>query len=407
VKLRAAGISALMVAAVLACAPVPVTPSATTGSAPASAASPVPTSAEAWSVVNLAQPSVVTDAPSLEPGYQCSPCHPAAASQLAAVSPTSMGVIAVGVQQPPAQAIAFLSTDGLHWTDLPGFEAATGTGANAVASSGEREVIVGQETGGATAWASDGAGWQQAPAQTDLHVAFAAGAMTSVTSFAGGFVAAGYRDDPLHAKASGAVWRSTDGLAWHLDEASTIFNDGRIWGVAATEDVLVAVGTTGDPNYGPAAAWSWTTAGGWQSAQIMPSSAGAMRAVAAGPNGFVAVGLNGHDDGALVWTSPNGRVWTAVADQPSLHYASAVRMQSVVATSTGFVAGGWRSDAGNGSAVAWTSADGLTWTQMPWQPSLSGGEMTGVAATGGTIVAVGRTGYPDNNQATIWAGSRP
>jgi hypothetical protein len=131
-----------------------------------------------------------------------------------------------------------------------------------------------------------------------------------------------------------------------------------------------------------------------------------MRAVAAGTRGFVAVGLNGDDSGARAWTSPDGRVWTAVPDAPSLrYYTSPLRMQSIAATPDGFVVGGWRSDAGNGSAVAWTSPDGVTWTQLPWQPSFSGGEMSGVAASGGSILAVGRTGYPDNNQATIWLGA--
>jgi hypothetical protein len=226
--------------------------------------------------------------------------------------------------------------------------------------------------------------------------------MLSVTPFRGAFVAGGYRDDPVHETASAAIWRSVDGLAWQSEDSAS-FRNGRIWGVAATHDALVAVGTTGDPNYGPAGAWFWTAAGGWQPARIVPSSAGAMRAVVAGASGFVAVGLNGDDAGALAWTSPDGRVWTAVPDAPSLHYyTSPIRMQTIAATGDGYLAGGWRSDAGNGSAVAWASADGVSWTQMPWQPSFSGGEISGVAAADGTIVAVGRTGYPDNNQATIW-----
>ncbi len=194
-------------------------------------------------------------------------------------------------------------------------------------------MLVGLDKGGATAWAAPaGSSWTQAPAQPDLAVPYAAGAMTSVTTFGDEFIAGGYRDDPLHATASAAVWRSLDGLTWHVDDGAGTFAGGRIWGVAARGGTLVAVGTGGDPNYGPAAAWRWTRDAGWQRGHIGPDAGGAMRAVAVTPSGFLAVGLNGHDDGALAWTSPDGLDWTASPDQPAFHYFTLpLRMQSVVA----------------------------------------------------------------------------
>jgi hypothetical protein len=401
----------LFVVIVTGCGTVPVTPlpSAPTAT-PASATPPsaAPTASDAWLGVDLAQPSIVTVAPSLEPGYRCSPCHAPATGQLLGVGTSTGGLIAVGVQQPPAQAVAFTSTDGTHWIPLPGFTGATGTSATAEASNGIRTVIVGLDHSGATAWASDGGAWTQAPRQADLLVPYAAGAMTSVTAFDDGFIAGGYRDDPLHAAASAAVWRSNDGLTWHADADSGVFGGGRIWGIAARAGTVVAVGTSGDPNYGPAAVWRWTEATGWQRGRIGPDAGGAMLAVAVTASAFVAVGQNGHDDGALAWTSPDGFVWTAAPDQPAFHYAQMpVRMQSVVAGSSGLVAGGWRSDAGNGSAVAWTSADGVTWQGPVWETSFSGGQVTGLAVSGGAVVAVGRSGYPDNNQAAIWVSAAP
>ena len=232
--------------------------------------------------------------------------------------------------------------------------------------------------------------------------------MMSVTAFDDGFIAGGYRDDPLHASASAAVWRSSDGLTWHADGGSGTFGGGRIWGVAAKAGTVVAVGTSGDPNYGPAAVWRWTEATGWRRGRIGPDAAGVMLTVAVTASAFVAVGQNGHDDGALVWTSPDGLVWTAAPDQPAFHYAQMpVRMQSVVAGPSGLVAGGWRSDAGNGSAVAWTSADGVTWSGAAWETTFSGGQVSGLAVSGRAVVAVGRTGYPDNNQAAIWVSAAP
>ncbi|HET7026465.1 MAG TPA: hypothetical protein VFI28_02110 [Candidatus Limnocylindrales bacterium] len=395
-------VTAVMASSIAACATAPV------ASRAPSSSSPAPT--DRWQDALLAQPSAVTTAPSLEPGYECHPCHFLAENQLFGVVATGGTTIAVGVQQPPAQAVAFESVDGRRWAPLSGFTAALGTTALAIATNGRRSVIVGSAPTGATSWATLGAGgadWQQAPPQDDLRVASAAGAMTSVTPFAGGFVAGGYRDDPLHATSAAATWRSSDGLVWHADDAAA-FADGRIRGVAASGETLVAVGTAGDPNYGPAAAWRWTATTGWQRARIVPDPAGAMRAVIATPSGFVAVGLNGHDDGALAWTSSDGVEWTAAADQPAFHYfSSPVRMQAVLSGPSGLVAAGWRSDAGKGSAVAWTSPDGRTWQGPAWETSFSGGQITGLASSEAGIVAVGRNGYPDWNQAAIWTAVRP
>jgi hypothetical protein len=401
----------VMAVIVAGCGVTPATLPATASSTPivpSPSASTVAAANGAWLIADVAEPSAVTGAPSLQPGYKCSPCHAPAAGQLFGVGATAAGLIAVGVEQPPAQAVVFSSTDGRQWNVVPDFTGATGTTAIAVAASGARTVIVGLDASGATAWASDGGSWTAAPAQADLAVPFAAGAMTAVAALRGGFIAGGYRDDPAHATASAAVWRSNDGLTWRADDGAGTFAGGRIWGLAVASGTVVAVGTGGDPNYGPAAAWSWTSATGWRRAHIGPDAGGAMRAVAVTPAGFVAVGLNGHDDGARAWTSRDGLVWTAVPDQPAFHYFSfAVRMQAIVADSAGLVAGGWRSDAGNGSALAWTSADGVTWAGPTWQPSFSGGQITGLRNSGQLIVAVGRTGYPDNNQARVWVRPVP
>lgn len=383
-----------------AAATAPATPSV-----PASAA---PSASVPWLTANVALPAAVTTAPSLAPGFNCHPCHFVAEDQLLGVGASPAGLLAVGVQEPPAQATVFSSADGTNWTLLPGFTAALGTTAIAVASNGPRTVIVGLDPSGATAWASNGGTWAQAPRQADLLVPYAAGAMTAVTAFGDGFVAGGYRDDPLHNTASAAAWRSSDGLAWRADSASGVFAGGRIWGMAARGQTLVAVGTNGDPNYGPVGAWYWTAATGWRRAQVRPDAGGAMRAVTATPSGFVAVGLNGHDDGALAWTSPDGLTWTATPDQPAFHYGQQpMRMQSVLSRSGGLVAGGWRSDVAKGSSVTWTSVDGVTWQPPVWETSFSGGQITGVATVGNDVVAVGRTGYPDWNQATIWVSAAP
>src|SRR4029079_4426772 len=81
-------------------APIAVGPTAATG--PGS-----------WASADVVQPDVVTQAPSLEPGHHCSPCPPAAASQLFGIAPVQGGFIALGVQQPPAEAILLRVSDEL------------------------------------------------------------------------------------------------------------------------------------------------------------------------------------------------------------------------------------------------------------------------------------------------------
>jgi hypothetical protein len=97
-----------------------------------------------------------------------------------------------------------------------------------------------------------------------------------------------------------------------------------------------------------------------------------------------------------------------VADQPAFHYyLLPLRMQSIAVGSSGYLVGGWRSDVGKGSAVLWRSTDGLTWTDPEWQTTFSGGEITGVTLTDALAIAVGRTGYPDWDRATIWTRPLP
>ena len=382
-----------------------VEPSSGPSTAPVAVGPTAATGPGSWASADVVQPDVVTQAPSLEPGYHCSPCHPAAASQLFGIAPAGDGFVAVGVQQPPAEAILLRSHDGVRWEPDAAWTPAEGTAAIAVASDGSRTVVVGSGHAGAAAWAGSDGTWTAAD-PAGLGGSPGATAMTAVVAHDGGFVGVGYRDDPANAAASAAVWRSTDGLSWRADAASPAFAGGRMWSVAARGDTLVAVGTDGDPTYGPAAAWV-STDGTWRRAEVA-SPDGVMRAVTSTADGFVAVGYATTDDGARVWRSADGTTWSPVDDQASLdNHSSPIRMLSVAADERGLVAGGWRADAANGSSAAWTSPDGVHWTAAPWVPAFSGGQIPGVAVAGDLALGVGRSGYPDNNQAAAWVSRRP
>jgi hypothetical protein len=82
-------------------------------------------------------------------------------------------------------------------------------------------------------------------------------------------------------------------------------------------------------------------------------------------------------------------------------------MLSIAADARGLVAGGWTSDAANGSSAAWTSDDGEDWEQAAWVPVFSGGQMRGIVLRDHVALGIGRSGYPDNNQAAAWIRPRP
>jgi len=357
----------------------------------------------------MEQPQSIITIPSMDPSVQCHPCHYTQENDLFAVAQWRAGLIAVGLITPPTAPNVFTSADGVTWQLVNGVPTRDPATSNAVTTLGDRTVMVGSEHNGATAWAFDGASWQQAPEQDSLFVEYAAGAMNAVVGLNGQFVAGGFADEPLHDVHIGAAWRSSDGLAWTRDDDKGVFQGGRIWGMATSGETIVAVGTSGDEIYGPAGAWRWTASTGWERARIQPNDGGAMAAVSARPEGgFIAVGKNSEDLGAAVWMSDDGLTWTAVADQPAFHfYLLPLRMQSIVATPHGYFVGGWRSDQGKGSAVVFRSADGQTWSDSEWQTTFSGGQASGVAVTGDRAVIVGRTGYPDWNRATIWTRTWP
>jgi hypothetical protein len=142
--------------------------------------------------------------------------------------------------------------------------------------------------------------------------------------------------------------------------------------------------------------------------------------VAAGP-GFVAVG--GHDGNAAVWTSVDGLTWSRVPDDEAVFggpgesamAAVAVGGPGLVAVGSQYLCteqevldegGSPRVDVdGNpepdtvcvdGNAAVWTSVDGLTWSRVPHDEAVFGGQrrvyhMNSITPGGPGLVAVGQS----------------
>ncbi|WP_067455110.1 hypothetical protein [Actinomadura macra] len=198
--------------------------------------------------------------------------------------------------------------------------------------------------------------------------------------------------------------------------------------VAAGPGRVVAVGSTN----GTTAVWSAPDGRRWARAQF-PGSGGWLSEVAYGAQGWLAVGrTSGASPGPLAMTSPDGASWTkapfpagpapaAVTAGPVGYVAvgtgAAWRSTdlttwkrsdidgnpvNVSATAGGYVAVGGREKA----PAAWTSPDGLKWTQAKLSVSPPAGSpvpVTGtgpptagplaeVAARGNTVIALGQAG---------------
>ena len=138
-----------------------------------------------------------------------------------------------------------------------------------------------------------------------------------------------------------------------------------------------------------------------------------MASVTVGGPGLVAVGGDGTD--AAVWTSVDGFTWSRVPHDEVIFGAAS--MGSVTVGGPGLVAVGSTSgyrddgDADDGDAVVWTSPDGIVWSRVPHDEAIFGGEnnqtMYDVTAGGPGLVAVGRDGVggwdnTSHNAAAVW-----
>jgi hypothetical protein len=241
-------------------------------------------------------------------------------------------------------------------------------------------------------------------------------AMMSVTAGGPGLVAVGtdgshYHGEEGHLQEWGdaAVWTSVDGVTW-----SRVPHDEAVFGGAVMSSVtvggpgLVAVGGT---NSGAAV---WTSVDGiiWSRVPHDEAVFGGdadMSSVTAGGPGLVAVGPGFLGGPAAVWTSADGLTWSRVPHDEAVFGGAG--MSSVTAGGPGLVAVGWfEEDGENGQGAAvWTSVDGFTWSRVPHDETVFGGEagqrMTSVTAGGPGLVAVGFDGggiFSGEYNAPVW-----
>jgi class 3 adenylate cyclase len=207
---------------------------------------------------------------------------------------------------------------------------------------------------------------------------------------------------------------SSQELAWAVVDPSTSGLGGpgnqRINRLLSFEQGFVAVGQDDASGSPDAAVWTSGNGSTWtrQAPDALTEPGGqGMLGVAAGGPGFVGVGFRGNGGtlDAAVWTSKDGREWTAVEGDPGLEGPRNEVMNRVAQTEVGLVAVGYQGLGGDRDAAAWVSDDGFAWHQaeVPEQQRDQGTqEMRGIAARGNNLVAVGEDGLSGNYDAAAW-----
>lgn len=202
-------------------------------------------------------------------------------------------------------------------------------------------------------------------------------------------------DDVLHGL------RSNDGLSWASSDLSGIpaTTPRRVTLVKALAEApdgrLVAVGADAleDLSSGDAATWTSTDGRSWVRGPASDVLADAeMRDVVATPSGFIAAGADGYPGAnvqlpglraAAVWTSRDGVHWRRSAPPDGRDRL----VEGIGRTSDGWVA--WGGAAPPASGVAWTSADGQTWSLARAPGGGAWGPIGRIVTTGIGLVAVG------------------
>ncbi|MGH3203450.1 MAG: hypothetical protein ACRDP5_15550 [Streptosporangiaceae bacterium] len=279
---------------------------------------------------------------------------------------------------------------------------------NDVAVGNGMQVAVGSANGYLAAWASANGGttWTRATGQSPA-VLDRPGIqqLTSVADGADGWLAVGsvVAVAPPHP----VVLTSGNGSAWTAADGEPAFSQpGLVTEQAAASPTgYVIVGYQSAAGRTVAAAWYSAGLTGWQRATVStPGTQDQMRAVTAGPHGFVAVGAAGNAPAA--WTSPNGQAWTQQnvplpvgATRAVLQYAAS-NGRTVVAVGTALTT------AGQQLPFAASSADGgRTWAESALPVPAGHAFVTALTATGagGQFLATGTFGSGLGHQdVVVW-----
>lgn len=365
------------------------------------------------------------------------------------VAAWSGGVAAVGFDYSggDSDAAVWISPDGANWTRAPHDETVFGgdgdQGMTAVTAWNNGLVAVGSNAsfGGelediwvhskglnlgslellpgdsaAAVWTSaDGSIWDRVAHDEAVFGGNGYQTMAWITAWSGGLAAVGTSGTDA------AVWVSADGVSWERipnnDEAlggpgMQIMTSAAAWG-----EGLIAVGAEMSDTTAHAAVWMSRDGVSWTRVPHDATTFGnagaliGMTSVAVRDNGPIAVGWTVDDYYMLptIWTSLDGTAWVQLAHDAAVIGSDEVRfVMSITAWSEGLAVVGWEDLSAEMNVVVWISADGSTWSRVPHDPEVFGGngmqQAFSIAAWDGGVVAVGayREYAGEGYDATVW-----
>lgn len=218
----------------------------------------------------------------------------------------------------------------------------------------------------------------------------------------------GVLDDPVEASASPAVSESATTAGWSR-VAAPFGNPSvatRIDGVSNWQSGLVAYGRVRAPGRNQfnelAAIFLSDTGEVWRAVPIDvgvgPDDSSEIYLLAAGRLGIAAFGgVCCAVEEQAIWFSLDGVAWERLALEPSVFEGS--QLAAARATDNGFVVVGSRS----GRAAIWTSNDGRTWTAIESEDAKFGpGAVGDIAAVGGRWLAAGYQDDGETYDGALW-----
>jgi hypothetical protein len=320
-------------------------------------------------------------------------------------------LLAARGNQSPAPGAPAGTVTGGGFTGYPGQQrpGAPPLALNCIAAAAGEQVAVGSADGYPAIWRQERGGpWTLARGAAAGVLLGRPGieTLTAVTHGPAGWLAVGNvvsgapQDHPVVVtSADGATWQAADGgFAFAVDNAYA-------YGAAAGPAGYVIVGKRiTDSKRVVAATWWSTGLSGWTrggngglDGRLTPS---AMLAVAAGPNGFIAVGSHGSDP--AVWSSQNGHGWTAQS-VPEPAGASSAVLGQVAVNGTRVVATGDAVTRSGTVPFADVSADGGDhWQQVSLPVPGGHATVTALTASGAGFTASGQSGPPADHAAMVW-----
>jgi hypothetical protein len=284
-------------------------------------------------------------------------------------------------QGSPAPTPPTATPPSVDWAMATVPESANASAMTSVVPGGDGLVAIGSDGAfGSILWTSeDGTTWRDITPE-----GFASVGIANVIEFDGGLIAVG-RGNTIDVDAQqAAVYRSDDGVTWHMVDAGEEML-GQLIDVVATDDGLYAVG--GVPGADAAGIWRSTDGDTWERTGGDFEHA-FMWSIAEGGPGLVAVGWRRNPDPDLaVWTSVDGAEWTLAPDPEGFEGyegTDVIEFDGTLAMVGSSLA--------TGQGGAWFSDDGIAWERAEMSGGTGSGYARTITRTPAGLVATGTAG---------------